>query len=230
MREDEHGQRLCEWNVFSVQRLAHIFTCADCCVEFSSTLFSSSPDNRATYTRWDGSNLTAGITASKRSPSTFGASPLRLRSRTGLVFRAEVVSIFRSVSWIHCRTLQCPGCPYGGLDFSQGLFEFFASTAEGIIYGNWEFGSGPPVSSRAEPPPTPTPTPTPTMAAPSSTSSSRATSHSSSAASSASTTESMSAGASAADSQASGSVLAVPGRIAQVNAVVVALGNLVVRE
>lgn len=36
----------------------------------------------------------------------------------------------------------CPGCPYGGLDFSPGLFDFFASESEGVIYGTWTFGSG----------------------------------------------------------------------------------------
>lgn len=43
---------------------------------------------------------------------------------------------------------QCPGCPYGGLDFSQGLFDYFAPESAGVIYGRWEFGSGP--SSRSD--------------------------------------------------------------------------------
>uniref|UniRef100_A0A8H7Y0E9 Uncharacterized protein n=1 Tax=Psilocybe cubensis TaxID=181762 RepID=A0A8H7Y0E9_PSICU len=33
----------------------------------------------------------------------------------------------------------CPGCPYGGLDLSRGLFKYFASEDEGIIYGDWSF-------------------------------------------------------------------------------------------
>lgn len=43
---------------------------------------------------------------------------------------------------------QCPGCPFGGLDLSQGLFDYFAPESAGVIYGHWEYGSGP--SSRAD--------------------------------------------------------------------------------
>ncbi|KIM65311.1 hypothetical protein SCLCIDRAFT_1212480 [Scleroderma citrinum Foug A] len=37
---------------------------------------------------------------------------------------------------------ECMGCPYGGLDFSRGLFDFFASESAGVIYGTWWFGGG----------------------------------------------------------------------------------------
>ncbi|KDQ33560.1 plant-expansin-like protein, partial [Pleurotus ostreatus PC15] len=33
----------------------------------------------------------------------------------------------------------CPGCPYGGLDLSPGLFAFFDSPDKGIIFGEWNF-------------------------------------------------------------------------------------------
>ncbi|KAG2147143.1 hypothetical protein BD769DRAFT_1414503 [Suillus cothurnatus] len=36
---------------------------------------------------------------------------------------------------------ECMGCPYGGLDFSTGLFDYFASASEGVIYGSWWFNS-----------------------------------------------------------------------------------------
>ncbi|KAF7338437.1 hypothetical protein MVEN_02069500 [Mycena venus] len=39
-------------------------------------------------------------------------------------------------------TDSCPGCPDGGLDLSPGLFSFFASQDEGVIYGSWEFVDG----------------------------------------------------------------------------------------
>lgn len=35
----------------------------------------------------------------------------------------------------------CPGCPYGGLDLSRGLFKFFASESVGVLSGDWWFGS-----------------------------------------------------------------------------------------
>ncbi|KAG2154879.1 RlpA-like double-psi beta-barrel-protein domain-containing protein-containing protein, partial [Suillus clintonianus] len=34
-------------------------------------------------------------------------------------------------------TDECPGCPCGGLDLSQGLFEFFAPTSVGELSGSW---------------------------------------------------------------------------------------------
>jgi len=37
---------------------------------------------------------------------------------------------------------ECPSCPYGGLDLSRGLFDFFASESDGVITGSWLFGSG----------------------------------------------------------------------------------------
>jgi len=37
---------------------------------------------------------------------------------------------------------ECPGCPYGGLDMSRGLFDFFASESVGVLSGSWSFGGG----------------------------------------------------------------------------------------
>ncbi|KAJ3742138.1 RlpA-like double-psi beta-barrel-protein domain-containing protein-containing protein [Lentinula detonsa] len=51
---------------------------------------------------------------------------------------------------------ECPGCPYGGLDFSEGLFQYFASLDEGVLTGSWNFDSG--ATSTSE---TPTSTYTP---------------------------------------------------------------------
>ncbi|KAI5120564.1 hypothetical protein M0805_002514 [Coniferiporia weirii] len=36
----------------------------------------------------------------------------------------------------------CPGCPYGGLDFSRGLFDYFADESVGVITGSWSFTDG----------------------------------------------------------------------------------------
>jgi len=87
-------------------------------------------------------------------------------------------------------TDECMGCPWGGLDFTSGLFTFFASESLGVITGSWVFGgaasssttstSTTTWSSTSQPPPSstssmtqyitsnststeiPTPTPTPT--------------------------------------------------------------------
>ncbi|KIM49401.1 hypothetical protein M413DRAFT_106763 [Hebeloma cylindrosporum] len=53
---------------------------------------------------------------------------------------------------------ECPGCPFAGLDFSRGLFDFFAPESAGVLTGSWTFGGGAPA---APPKPTPTPTHTP---------------------------------------------------------------------
>ncbi|KIJ69350.1 hypothetical protein HYDPIDRAFT_24193 [Hydnomerulius pinastri MD-312] len=37
---------------------------------------------------------------------------------------------------------ECMGCPYGGLDFSRGLFDFFSDEGAGVIYGDWWFNDG----------------------------------------------------------------------------------------
>ncbi|KAG1826963.1 uncharacterized protein BJ212DRAFT_1443164 [Suillus subaureus] len=42
---------------------------------------------------------------------------------------------------------ECMGCPYGGLDFSTGLFDYFASESEGVLYGSWWFNSDSPTTS-----------------------------------------------------------------------------------
>lgn len=42
---------------------------------------------------------------------------------------------------------KCDGCPPGGLDMSQGLFSYFAGTDQGMIYGDWSYGSGAPSPS-----------------------------------------------------------------------------------
>jgi len=34
---------------------------------------------------------------------------------------------------------ECMGCPYGGLDFSEGLFAHFSDMDAGVIYGSWYF-------------------------------------------------------------------------------------------
>ncbi|KAM6500846.1 RlpA-like double-psi beta-barrel-containing domain containing protein [Amanita muscaria] len=62
---------------------------------------------------------------------------------------------------------ECPGCPWGGLDLSRGLFQFFASESAGVIYGTWFFndGSGGGTISPPPPPPPPPP-PSPTWSPP----------------------------------------------------------------
>jgi len=60
---------------------------------------------------------------------------------------------------------ECMGCPYGGLDFSRGLFDYFASESVGVLTGSWYFGTTPTTTSTSTiytPTTTQTPTSTPT--------------------------------------------------------------------
>ncbi|PPR04976.1 hypothetical protein CVT24_010434 [Panaeolus cyanescens] len=56
----------------------------------------------------------------------------------------------------------CPGCPWNGLDLTEGLFAFFASHSTGIIYGDWEFTDESPAPAPPPPRPTTTRRPRPT--------------------------------------------------------------------
>ncbi|KAF5391457.1 hypothetical protein D9757_002050 [Collybiopsis confluens] len=64
---------------------------------------------------------------------------------------------------------ECPGCPYGGLDLSTGLFQYFAPEEVGVLYGSWDFGGSKEPSSGTPPAPTSTQEPSPTSASISST-------------------------------------------------------------
>ncbi|KAH9046176.1 hypothetical protein EDB84DRAFT_1575990 [Lactarius hengduanensis] len=66
----------------------------------------------------------------------------------------------------------CPGCPYGGLDLTRGLFHFLDNSGIEEMQGSWHFASDggddqpttqpvPTTTTTHKPKPTPTPTPTP---------------------------------------------------------------------
>ncbi|KAH0584305.1 Allergen Asp f 7 [Termitomyces sp. J132] len=48
---------------------------------------------------------------------------------------------------------ECPGCPFGGLDLSRGLFTFFAPESVGVLYGTWSFNDGSSDDDNSPPPP-----------------------------------------------------------------------------
>ncbi|KAI6109767.1 hypothetical protein F5141DRAFT_807255 [Pisolithus sp. B1] len=61
---------------------------------------------------------------------------------------------------------ECMGCPWGGLDFSTGLFDYFASASEGVLYGTWWFNDGSGGGSGNTPTTSSTPQWTPTSTTP----------------------------------------------------------------
>ncbi|KAJ3773833.1 RlpA-like double-psi beta-barrel-protein domain-containing protein-containing protein [Lentinula raphanica] len=65
---------------------------------------------------------------------------------------------------------ECPGCPYGGLDLSEGAFQAFASLDQGVLTGSWDFDSAAPSTTTETPTSTYTP-PTSTWSPPPTTSS-----------------------------------------------------------
>ena len=36
---------------------------------------------------------------------------------------------------------QCPGCPDGGLDLTEGLFSYFADPSVGVLTGSWTYNN-----------------------------------------------------------------------------------------
>jgi len=50
-------------------------------------------------------------------------------------------------------TDECPGCPFGGLDLTRGLFEFFAPLGAGVISGEWWFADDAPEPPKPKPEP-----------------------------------------------------------------------------
>jgi len=51
-------------------------------------------------------------------------------------------------------TDKCMGCPWGGLDFTSGLFSFFGPESLGVLTGSWVFGGAASSSSTSTPTPT----------------------------------------------------------------------------
>lgn len=55
----------------------------------------------------------------------------------------DEVRSYPSFRWSHSKCSsclpcdQCMGCPWGGLDFSEGLFEYFSPLSAGVLYGTW---------------------------------------------------------------------------------------------
>ncbi|KZT28529.1 hypothetical protein NEOLEDRAFT_1129345 [Neolentinus lepideus HHB14362 ss-1] len=146
---------------------------------------------------------------------------------------------------------ECEACPYGALDFSEGLFQYFSSLDQGTIYGTWEFGSGDPTTSSTpiptptttswsststwSPPPTtsskpPKTTSTSTWSPPTSTSTSTKSTHTSTSTTSTSTTSTSSAAPSTTSSAADTLPTASesnPDNLAQFNIALVNLAGLV---
>ncbi|KAL5495221.1 hypothetical protein ACEPAI_684 [Sanghuangporus weigelae] len=132
---------------------------------------------------------------------------------------------------------RCAGCPFGAIDLTESLFQFFAPLDQGEFYASWNFGSGktePSTTSSPPPPPSPTSTWTPESTSWSSTStwssssststwssSSNTSTSSSTSTSSTSTSSSTSATASATSGPDSNSVLDV------LDYAVVQLGGLI---
>jgi len=53
--------------------------------------------------------------------------------------KVRLVLAFIVCSYLDVFLEQCMGCPWGGLDFSRGLFDAFAPEAQGVLTGEWWF-------------------------------------------------------------------------------------------
>ncbi|KAI0036277.1 RlpA-like double-psi beta-barrel-protein domain-containing protein-containing protein, partial [Vararia minispora EC-137] len=74
--------------------------------------------------RYANSDFAVALNSAQYSPSQCGRQ-INL-SYGGKTARATIVD-------------NCPGCPYGGLDLTEGLFEYFAPLPTGVIYGTWSY-------------------------------------------------------------------------------------------
>ncbi|KAI0766874.1 RlpA-like double-psi beta-barrel-protein domain-containing protein-containing protein [Trametes elegans] len=64
-------------------------------------------------------------------------------------------------------TDECPGCPYGGLDLSPGLFSLLGGSLDaGVLIGSWSFADTEPAPAPSNPPPPPKPTEQPHTSSP----------------------------------------------------------------
>ncbi|KAG9312543.1 RlpA-like double-psi beta-barrel-protein domain-containing protein-containing protein [Chiua virens] len=50
-----------------------------------------------------------------------------------------ITILYNGISLPATITDKCMGCPWGGLDFSRGLFDKFANEAVGVLNGEWWF-------------------------------------------------------------------------------------------
>jgi len=124
---------------------------------------------------------------------------------------------------------RCVECPYGALDFSRGLFDYFASEDLGYIYGSWNLGSGPTPTPKPEPTSTvvnPTPTPTPVTTSTKKSTTARPTTTSSS---SSSVAESKTSTSTSSAAPSTSSAIAFPtDTILQLNLALLDLGGVVI--
>ena len=115
---------------------------------------------------------------------------------------------------------RCEECPYGALDLSPGLFNYFASAGAGVIYGSWVEGSAPkPEPTTSKPKPSPTPTPTTTWTPPPEETSTTTSTTST-------TTSSTTSSTSSAEPSATPKSALEDGNLFQLNEVILNLGSL----
>ena len=65
----------------------------------------------------------------------------------GKTAHAQIVDRVGSIHRVHERDIvsfcaQCVGCGYNNLDFTSGLYSFFDPSLNGVLQGDWEYGSG----------------------------------------------------------------------------------------
>ncbi|KAG6372017.1 hypothetical protein JVT61DRAFT_8717 [Boletus reticuloceps] len=61
------------------------------------------------------------------------------RATATITDKVRSVLALITCSFLSTFETQCEGCPWGGLDLSRGLFDYFAPEAQGVIYASWWF-------------------------------------------------------------------------------------------
>ncbi|KAF8968395.1 hypothetical protein BDZ97DRAFT_1916231 [Flammula alnicola] len=115
---------------------------------------------RGPGSRWSFYNVetgSAGSCGTFHTNADFTVAMNVAQMNDGLCYK-NIKMTYNGKTTVASITDTCPGCPYGGLDLTEGLFQYFAPASVGIIYGDWELDDG---SAAPAPAPTPTPKPTP---------------------------------------------------------------------
>jgi len=96
---------------------------------------------RAAGSSWTFYNVetgNAGSCGQYHSNSDFTVAMNVAEMNPSLCFK-QISMTYNGQSTVATISDTCPGCKYGGLDLTEGLFSFFAPMSQGVIIGDWEF-------------------------------------------------------------------------------------------
>ncbi|KAG6914268.1 hypothetical protein DXG01_001352 [Tephrocybe rancida] len=92
---------------------------------------------QASGSRWTFYDVGLGACGQNNVGSDFVVALNGIQYGTGAHCMKQIVMTYNGKSTNATIVDKCPGCPRGGLDLSNELFEFFAPLSNGVIQGSW---------------------------------------------------------------------------------------------